>query len=47
VTAHGRHETRYLRPLQEFIARGTTPAEELLEKYDGPSENPSSRRMCI
>ena len=29
----GRDETRYLRPLQEFVARGITPAEELLEKY--------------
>jgi glutamate--cysteine ligase len=32
----GRDETRYLRPLQEFVARGITPAEELLEKYNGP-----------
>ena len=32
----GRDETRYLRPLQEFAARGITPAEELLEKYHGP-----------
>jgi glutamate--cysteine ligase len=32
----GRDETRYLRPLQEFVARGITPAEELLEKYHGP-----------
>jgi glutamate--cysteine ligase len=30
---NGRNETRYLRPLQESIARGITPAEELLEKY--------------
>jgi glutamate--cysteine ligase len=30
---NGRDETRYLRPLEESIARGTTPAEELLEKY--------------
>ena len=29
-------ETRYLVPLQEFVARGITPAEELLEKYHGP-----------
>ena len=28
-----RDETRYLEPLQEIVARGTTPAEELLEKY--------------
>ena len=33
---NGRDETRYLRPLQEIVARGITPAEELLEKYHGP-----------
>jgi glutamate--cysteine ligase len=33
---NGRDESRYLRPLQEFVARGMTPAEELLEKYHGP-----------
>ena len=33
---NGRDETRYLRPLQEIAARGITPAEELLEKYNGP-----------
>ena len=27
---------RYLRPIQEFVARGITPAEELLEKFHGP-----------
>jgi glutamate--cysteine ligase len=32
---NGRDETRYLRPLEESIARGITPAEELLEKYNG------------
>ena len=32
----GRDETRYLSPLQEFVTRGITPAEELLEKYCGP-----------
>jgi glutamate--cysteine ligase len=32
----GRDETRYLTPLQEFVTRGITPAEELLEKYYGP-----------
>ncbi len=32
---NGRDETRYLRPLEESIARGLTPAEELLEKYHG------------
>src|SRR6185312_2116821 len=33
---NGRDETRYLRPLQEIVARGITPAEELLAKYRGP-----------
>ena len=33
---NGRDETRYLRPLEESIARGITPAEELLEKFHGP-----------
>jgi glutamate--cysteine ligase len=33
---NGRDETRYLRPLEESIARGITPAEELLEKFNGP-----------
>ncbi|HEX3439846.1 MAG TPA: glutamate--cysteine ligase [Pseudolabrys sp.] len=32
---NGRDETRYLRPLEESIARGLTPAEELLEKFHG------------
>src|SRR5262247_1365789 len=31
----GHDETRYLRPMQEFVARGITPAEELLEKFNG------------
>jgi glutamate--cysteine ligase len=31
---NGRDETRYLRPLEESIARGLTPAEELLEKFN-------------
>jgi glutamate--cysteine ligase len=34
--ANGHDETRYLRPIQEFVARGITPAEELLEKFHGP-----------
>jgi glutamate--cysteine ligase len=33
--AFGHDETRYLRVLQEFVARGITPAEELLEKFHG------------
>jgi glutamate--cysteine ligase len=32
---NGRDETRYLRPLEESITRGITPAEELLEKFHG------------
>src|SRR5215467_6711270 len=32
---NGRDETRYLRPLEESIARGITPAAELLEKFHG------------
>jgi glutamate--cysteine ligase len=32
---NGRDETRYLRPLEEIVARGMTPAEELLEKFRG------------
>ena len=31
----GRDESRYLDPLHEIVARGMTPAEELLEKYNG------------
>jgi glutamate--cysteine ligase len=30
---NGRDETRFLRPLEEIVARGITPAEEMLEKY--------------
>jgi glutamate--cysteine ligase len=36
LDAGGHDETRYLRPLQEFVARAITPAEELLEKFHGP-----------
>jgi len=35
----GRDETRYLAPLDDFVARGITPAEELLAKYNGPWEH--------
>jgi glutamate--cysteine ligase len=34
--ANGHDESRYLRPIQEYVARGITPAEELLEKFHGP-----------
>jgi glutamate--cysteine ligase len=33
--AGGADETRYLEPLEDLVARGTTPAEELLAKYHG------------
>ena len=33
---NGRDETRYLRPLEESVARGITPAEALLEKFHCP-----------
>ncbi len=36
LDSNGHDETRYLRPLQEFVARAITPAEELLEKFHGP-----------
>jgi glutamate--cysteine ligase len=32
----GQDETRFLDVLDDRIARGTTPARELLAKYDGP-----------
>ncbi len=35
LDASGRDETRYLEPLDEIVARGRTPAEDLLEKYHG------------
>jgi glutamate--cysteine ligase len=36
VDTGGHDEARYLQPLQEFVTRGITPAEELLEKFHGP-----------
>jgi glutamate--cysteine ligase len=36
LDAAGHDETLYLEPLQDRLARGTTPAEELLEKFHGP-----------
>ena len=32
----GRDETRYLEVLEDLLARGTTPAQELLAKFNGP-----------
>jgi glutamate--cysteine ligase len=36
VNDWGHDESWYLRPIQEFVGRGITPAEELLEKFHGP-----------
>jgi glutamate--cysteine ligase len=33
---NGCDETRYLEPIVDYLDRGITPAEELLEKYHGP-----------
>jgi glutamate--cysteine ligase len=35
LDAGGHDESRYLRPIEEYVARGLTPAEELLEKFHG------------
>jgi len=34
--ANGHDETGYLRPLQEFVARGITPAQDLIDRFNGP-----------
>lgn len=36
LNACGEDETKYLEPLDDLVARGTTPAEELLAKFYGP-----------
>jgi glutamate--cysteine ligase len=36
INPGGQDETFYLEPLDDLVARGTTPAEELLAKYNGP-----------
>jgi glutamate--cysteine ligase len=36
MDAGGQDETLYLEPLEDLVQRGTTPAEELLAKYNGP-----------
>jgi glutamate--cysteine ligase len=36
LDASGRDETRYLEVLEDRLARRTTPAQELLAKFDGP-----------
>ncbi len=35
INPGGQDETLYLEPLDDLVARGTTPAEELLAKYNG------------
>ena len=36
VDLSGRDETRYLEVIEDRLSRGTTPAQELLDKYKGP-----------
>jgi glutamate--cysteine ligase len=36
LDARGQDETRYLRQIEDYVSRGITPAEELLEKFHGP-----------
>src|SRR5512133_3249131 len=36
LDARGQDERRYLRPIEDYVSRGITPAEELLEKFHGP-----------
>jgi len=36
LDARVQDETRYLRQIEDYVSRGITPAEELLEKFHGP-----------
>ena len=36
LDGNGQDETRYLEILEDRLERGTTPAQELLEKFNGP-----------
>ena len=36
LDARGQDERRFLRPIEEYVVRGITPAEELLAKFHGP-----------
>jgi glutamate--cysteine ligase len=36
LDASGYDESRYLQPIEEYVARGITPAQELLDKFHGP-----------
>jgi glutamate--cysteine ligase len=35
LDSSGQDESRHLRPLEDFLARGVTPAEELIDKHRG------------
>jgi len=39
LDARGQDERRYLRPIEDYVARGITPADELLAKFHGPWES--------
>jgi glutamate--cysteine ligase len=38
LDARGQDERRFLRPIEEYVGRGITPAEELLAKFHGPGD---------
>ena len=35
LDAAGNDESRYLQSIEDYVARGITPAEELLQKFNG------------
>jgi glutamate--cysteine ligase len=35
LDSNGNDESRYLQSLEDYVARGSTPAEELLAKFNG------------
>ena len=43
LNAAGDNESGFLDPLREIVARGTTPAEMLLERYHGEWQGDASR----
>jgi glutamate--cysteine ligase len=38
LDARGQDERRYLRPIEDYVSRGITPADELLAKFHGSWE---------
>ena len=46
LDAGGQDETRYLEVLEDRLARGTTPAQELLEKFHGHGAARSIRSIA-